>query len=125
MKRLVVFALIVLFAGSAAYFGWSSLQPSIVGVWKGVDEYGHEHYFEFRRDGTLVWWDRDRTDKETFTERPRFSGSYRYENRRTILATSDGFPPQPLGILTLVSEDELQQSGCHAARDTLLYTRVR
>src|SRR4051794_38922724 len=56
---------------------WSSRGPSVVGVWKGTDaSAGHEHYFEFHKDGTLVFWDRDRKYDGTFSERPRFRGTY-------------------------------------------------
>jgi hypothetical protein len=59
-----------------------------------------------------------------FTERPHFRGSYKYKNRTTVVAQSDGFPPQPPGILTIVSENELKQSGGDALRSDLVYRRV-
>jgi hypothetical protein len=106
------------------YFLRSHFNPSVVGVWKATDQYGHEHYFELRRDGALTWWDRDRSSDGGFTERPHFRGSYRCEGRKTIAATANGWPPEPLGALALVSENELRQEGGHAMRHNLVYRRV-
>jgi len=98
--------------------------PEIVGVWKGTDANGHEHYFKFRKDGTLVYWDRDRQRDGNFAERPEFQGSYSAVDSQTVSAIDSGWPAQPLGRLTLVSPNELKQEGGHAMRDHLVYERV-
>ena len=112
MKRVILalpITLAIALAFGLIYFLWSHSQSSLVGVWKNTDEYGHEHYFKFHKDGTLTWWDRDRLHDGRFKERGPFRGSYKCEDRKTIVAKSAGWLPQPLGTLTLVSENELKQ----------------
>jgi hypothetical protein len=98
---------------------------SIVGVWKGTDEFGHEHFFEFHKDGSLSWWNVIHSNAdETFVKSPTFPGTYERKNGR-ILAKSKGIPPQSLGRLTLVSINELKQDATgHALRMNLAYNRV-
>jgi hypothetical protein len=128
VKRVILalsITLAIALAFGLIYFQRASSQPSVVGVWKGTDQYGHEHYFEFHKDGTLTWWDRDRSHDGSFQDRGPFSGSYKYEDRMTVAAKSNGWPPQPLGTLALVSENELKQDDSgHAARKNLVYRRV-
>ena len=127
MKRVILapsITLAIALAFGLIYFLWAHSQSSVVGVWKGTDEYGHEYYFEFHKDGTLTWWDRDRSHDGSFKKRGPFRGSYRCEDRKTIEAKSAGWPSDSLGTLTLISEDELKQKGGHAMRNNLLYRRV-
>jgi hypothetical protein len=121
MRRVALF----LCFASALLLSSCGLSPSVVGVWKATDQYGHEHYFEFHKDGSLVWWDRDRDPSHEggFNERPHFRGTYTREGGK-VVATASGFPPQPLGVLTFVSENELKQHGGHAMRDGVVYRRV-
>jgi hypothetical protein len=117
---LIVIILVLAFGLIA--FWWASLGPPIVGVWKETDTYGHEHYFEFRKDGSLTYWDCERQHGGSFTEGPRFRGSYITVDRRTVSATTvGGWPAKYLGRLKLVSENELRQEGGFAMRDKLVY----
>jgi hypothetical protein len=103
---------------------WTRSGPAVVGVWKGTDEYRQEHFFEFHEDRTLTWWDRDRAQDGTVTTRGPFKGFYRRKDGNTVAAETGGFPSQPLGILTLISANELRQNGGHTMRDGLVYRRV-
>jgi hypothetical protein len=97
---------------------------AVVGVWMGIDEYRHEHYFEFHEDGTLTWWDRDRAHDGSFSQRGPFKGRYK-RTGNTVVAETGGFPLQPLGTLTLISANELKQDGIgHTMRHFLVYRRV-
>jgi hypothetical protein len=58
MERVILVRSITLATALAfglVYFLWAHSHPSVVGVWKGTDQYGHEHYYEFHKDGTLTW----------------------------------------------------------------------
>jgi len=87
--------------------------------------FGNEHFFEFHKNGTLTYWDRDRrSDDGGFTKRGPFHGIYRHKDRTSVTAESGDFIiSQPLGILTLISENELKQEGGHTMRDHLVYRR--
>ena len=99
-----------------------SSKSRIVGTWKGTDEYGHEHFFEFNQDGTLTWWDMDRSmENGSFTKRGPFRGYYRCE-RNGRLTLTDGF--QSLGILTGGGNELQQDDSGHAMRRRLIYKRV-
>jgi hypothetical protein len=128
MKRvaLVVFPALLLASalGGLLYFLWSRSGPSVVGVWKATDEYGHEHYFEFHKDGSFHWWDRDRSHDGAFTKRGPFRGTYRCPDRKTVAVTGDGFPPSYLADLTLLSDDELKHPDGQGLRINLVYRRV-
>ena len=117
-------AALVAFAIGLLWFIWTYSGPAIVGEWKGTDEYGNEHYFEFHKDGKLTFWDLDRQSNDSgFTKRGPFRGIYRRRDRTSVTAESGDFISQPLGILTLVSENELKQEGGHTMRDHLVYRR--
>ena len=125
MKRLAFALLVFALACGLLYFLWANPRPSVLGVWKGTDEYGHEHYFEFHKDGTVTFWDRDRSPDGSFKERGPFRGSYKYHDRKTVEARTVGFPSDVIGILTLVSETEMKQNDSgHAMRRNLVYRRV-
>jgi hypothetical protein len=125
MKRVVLVAALVPALGGLACSAWSHGGPSVVGVWKATDEHGHEHYWEFHKDGTLDYWDRTRAEGDKFKESPRFKGTYSAVDGKTVAAKKAGYLPEPLGKLTLVSENELKQDGNgEAARHTLVYRRV-
>jgi hypothetical protein len=129
MKRVVVIVALTVALGVTLTLGifyilWAQSGPDVVGIWKGVDEYRHEHYFEFHADGTLTWWDKDRAHDGTFTTRGPFKGFYRRKDRETIVAETHGLFAPPLGTLTLISANELKQDGGHAMRDHLVYQRV-
>jgi len=126
MKRVVVVtvALGVTLTLGIFYILWERSGPAVVGIWKSTDEFRHEHFFEFHGDGTVTWWDRDRAHDGTFTTRGPFNGFYRQKDRDTVVAETGGFPSQPLGILTLISANELKQNGGHTMRDHLVYRRV-
>src|SRR5262249_52418884 len=71
---------------------WERSTPqAMVGVWKGTDEFRHEHFFEFHDDGTLTWWDRDRAHDGTFSTRGPFKGYYKLKDRHTVVAETGGF----------------------------------
>ena len=128
-------------AGIAATW-WTNRGPDVVGLWKGTDSHGHEHYFQFHKDGSLHFWDRERQSDGGFTETDHRRGSYSAVDGQTISAVmSDGLPPQQnapkmraygeqqvpsLGRLTLVSPDELRQDdgGIDYLRHQLVYRRV-
>jgi hypothetical protein len=95
---------------------------AIVGTWKGTDDYGHEHYLEFYQDGTLTWWDMDRTMEDgSFAKRGPFKGYYKCEPNGQFELT-DGF--QSLGILTGGGSELKQDDSGHAMRRRLTYRRV-
>ncbi len=123
MKRVLV-GLILAVAFGILVFLWAYQKPSVMGVWEGTDEFGHEHFFEFHPDGTLSWWDRDRSAEGSFTERPHFRGVYRWQDRKTVVTQTGGVPSEPLGTLTVLSEDQLKQSGGHSLRHNLVYRRI-
>jgi hypothetical protein len=133
---------IVAVAGIAAAW-WTHGGPDVVGLWKGIDSHGHEHYFRFSKDGSLYYWDRERERDGSFTETDHRHGSYSTVDSRTIAVFSDGLAPQqngpkmrayadiqvqaaPLGRLTLVTPDQLQQddSGADYLRRQVDYRRV-
>lgn len=130
MKRtvIIVTSTLALAAGltvGIVFLLWARSGSAVVGVWKGTDEFRHEHFFEFHDDGTLTWWDRDREHDGTFTERGPFKGFYKFKDRHTIVAETGGFLSQPLGTLTLISAHELRQDdGGHAMRHGLVYSKV-
>ncbi|MFO0941002.1 MAG: hypothetical protein U0930_09555 [Pirellulales bacterium] len=95
---------------------------SIVGTWKGIDEYGHEHFFTFSSDGELTWWDMDRSlDDGSFSKRGPFKGSYKRQSDGKI-ALSDGF--QSIGILTGGEKELRQDDTGHAMRRRLMYKKI-
>lgn len=94
---------------------------AIVGMWKGTDEYGHEHYYEFSQDGKLVWWDMDRQEDGSFTKRGPFHGRYGRDSQGR-LELSDGF--QSLGVLTGGGKQLKQDDAGHALRRRLIYQKV-
>lgn len=125
MKRIAFALLVFALACGLLCFLWANFRPSVVGVWKGTDEYGHEHYFEFHKDGSLAFWDRDRSHDGSFKERGPFRGSYKYQDRKTVVARTAGFPSDVIGILTFVAENELKQNDSgYAMRRNLVYRRV-
>ena len=129
MKRVVLVVILALLLASAVgggllYFLWSHTGPSVVGVWKATDEYGHEHYFEFHKDGSFHWWDRDRSPDGTYAARGMFRGTYKCPDRKTVAVKGDGFPPSYQADLTLLSENELKHPGGQGLRVNLVYRRV-
>jgi hypothetical protein len=135
MKRVIVAVSITLTTAltfGLVYFLSAHSYPSMVGVWKGTDEYGHEHYYDFHKDGTLTWWDRDRHHDGSFEQRGPFRGWYKFEDRRTIVATQGDWAPPPLGMLapslgtlTMASENLLKQDDYGPAmRKNLVYRRI-
>jgi hypothetical protein len=123
-RSIVSLIAILALAGAVIAFWWANRGPQVVGAWKGTDASGHEHYFEFRKDGSLVYWDRERQHDGTFNERPHFWGSYNTIDPNTVSATDAGWPADPLGRFTLVTLDRLEQEGGHSVRDHLVYERV-
>jgi hypothetical protein len=105
-------------AGSLLMFAVScssgNSKSAIVGTWKGTDEYGHQHFFDFNQDGTLTWWDMDRSlEGGSFTKRGPFRGYYRRE-RDGKLTLTDGF--QTLGNLTGGGNELRQDDSGHDQR---------
>lgn len=95
---------------------------AIVGTWKGTDEYRHEHFFVFHPDGTLTWWDMDRSiDDGSFTKRGPFRGSYCQASNGQFELT-DGF--QSLGVLTGGGNELRQDDSGHLIRRRLIYKKV-
>jgi hypothetical protein len=119
---LSLFAILIV-VGIVVAFWRANRGPEIVGVWKGTDAHGHEHYFKFRKDGTLEYWDRDRQHDGSFADRPHFQGSYSAADSQTVSVIDSGWPAHPLGRLTLVSPNELKQEGGPAMRENLVYER--
>ena len=119
LSWVIIAEIVLLFCVSCSPVASNSM---VVGTWKGTDEYGHEHFFTFKRDGTMTWWDMDRSlDDGSFTKRGPFSGYYKRE-RDGRLTLTDGF--QSIGILT-GGENELQQDDSgHALRKRLIYKKV-
>lgn len=94
----------------------------LVGVWKATDEYGGQHFYEFQKDGKMLWWDidRDSLDKEP----SKLQGVYRYE-KDAIIAQAIGFIGPRVGILRRQSKDALHQDfDGHIIRQNLTYRRV-
>lgn len=99
----------------------SSPDP-LLGVWKATDEHGGQHYYEFQKNGKMLWWDidRDSLDKEPI----KLQGVYRYE-KDAIIAKAIGFIGPRVGILRLRSKDTLHQdSDGYIIRQNLTYRRV-
>ncbi len=97
----------------------------VLGVWKATDEYGGQHFYEFQKNGKMIWWDIDREslDKEP-TQRGPFHGVYRYE-KDAIIAQAVGFIGPRVGILRRQSKDALHQGfDGHTLRQNLTYRRV-
>lgn len=125
MKRITFALLALALTSGILYFLWTHSRPCVVGVWKGTDEYGHEHYYEFHKDGTLTYWDRDRSHDGRFQERGPFRGSYKYRDRKTVEARSVGFPSDTIGVLTFISDNELKQNySGHTMRRNLVYRKA-
>lgn len=127
MKRVILalsITLVIALVFGLAYFQWASSQPSVVGVWKATDEHGNEYYWEFHEDGTLISWDRNRESDGSFTKSSLARGSFNYENRKTVTTKTNGWLPESMGTLTLVSENELKQDGGWIMRKNLVYRRV-
>lgn len=107
------------------YFMFLRFDTSLVGVWKGTDEYGHEHYYEFFDDGRLSWWDRDRSHDGTFTLRGPFNGYYRKESANVFVANSYFLLAPTLGKITKLGPDKIQQDNSgNFSRYNLVYQRV-
>lgn len=106
---------------TASCFRENSKSP-IVGAWKGTDEYGHEHFFDFQQDGTLTWWDMDRSLEDgSFTKRGPFRGHWS-RNENGAFELTNGF--ESLGVL-IGGENELRQDDSgHALRRRLIYKKV-
>jgi hypothetical protein len=123
MKRAFL-ALFIILALGVVFWLWAHSRPSLDGVWKGTDQYGHEHYIEFHRDGGLTYWSRLRED-DGFKEGAHFRGSYRWEGRQTVALRKEGLLPESLGKLTMTSENELKQdNNGETMRHGLVYQRV-
>lgn len=118
--------LVTLTVGSIVigYRFFASPNP-LVGVWKATDEFGGQHFYEFREDGKLVWWDIDHSGSNgELTKRGPFHGIYYYENG-AIVAKAAGLFGSRVGTLRWQSKDVLQQdSDGHIIRQNLTYTRV-
>jgi hypothetical protein len=115
-------AAILLTACGLVYFLWIRGHPSVVGTWKGTNQFagGGEHFYKFNGDGTFEFWSRWGDGKPSTPVK----GTYSFRDRKTIDASSGGFPPQPVGRLTLVSKDELEQfDGFNRARG-VVFRRV-
>lgn len=107
------------------YFMFLRIDTSLVGVWKGTDEYGHEHYYEFFDDGKLSWWDRDRSHDGTFTLRGPFKGFYKKESADVFIAHSYPILAPSLGKITKLGPDKIQQDDSgNSSRHNLVYQRV-
>lgn len=107
----------------AVFMSYWNAAREIAGVWKGVDEYGGVHFYQFEADGSLTWWDMDLNKADgSFTKRGPFNGTYEKKDGQFVLKSS-GLPT--LGMLTLISPDQLQQDfGGHSMRMNLIYDRV-
>jgi len=121
---------------------WTNRGPDVVGLWKGKDTHGHEHYFRFYKEGSLHYWDRERQADGSFTETDHRRGTYSTVDDRTISAVMSEGPapgeisPKPrtyadpqagsLGRLTLISPGELKQNdgGFDYLRHQVTYHRV-
>jgi len=101
-------AAILLTACGLVYLLWIRGHPSVVGTWKGTNQFagGEEHFYKFNGDGTFEFWSRWGDGKP---ETP-VKGSYSFNAGKTVIAKTGGFPPQLVGRLTLISKDELEQS---------------
>lgn len=107
---------------STAACSHENSKSSVVGTWKGTDEFGHEHFFQFNEDGTLTWWDMDRVlETGTFRKRGPFRGSWSRQDNGAIELT-DGF--QSLGVLTGGDKELRQDDSGHALRRRLIYQKV-
>lgn len=107
------------------YFIFFRMDTALVGIWKGTDQYGHEHYYEFFEDGTLTWWDRDRSHDGTFTLRGPFKGYYKNESTNVYIAKSYPILSPTLGKITKLGPDKIQQDDSgNISRHNLLYQRV-
>jgi hypothetical protein len=100
--------LVTVVACGLVFFMWMRGLPSVVGTWKGTDQFGDrtEHFYKFNGDGTFEFWSRW-TDG---TLSAPAKGSYSFNAGKTVIAKTGGFPPQLVGRLTLISKDELEQS---------------
>jgi hypothetical protein len=107
------------------YFMFLRLDTALVGTWKGTDEFGHEHYYEFFEDGTLTWWDRDRSHDGTFTLRGPFKGYYKKESTNIFIAKSYPILAPPLGRITKLGPDKIKQDDTGVfSRHNLVFQRV-
>jgi hypothetical protein len=126
-----IYALVVaiftvgLAAAVLLYFTFFRMDTALVGIWKGTDQYGHEHYYEFFDDGSLTWWDRDRSQDGTFTLRGPFKGYYEKETTNIFVAKSYLILSSPLGKITKLGPDKIQQDNSgNISRYNLIYQRV-
>jgi hypothetical protein len=120
LRWIIVSGMLLICALSCSRDRWNS---AVVGTWKGTDEFGHEHYFEFLEDGTLICWDMDRTMEDgVFTKRGPFKGFYK-RGRNGQLELSDGF--QSLGVLTGGRNELTQDDSGHTMRKRLTYRKVQ
>jgi hypothetical protein len=107
------------------YFMFVRTDQSLVGTWKGTDQYGHEHYFQFYDDGRMNWWDRDREYDGSFTQRGPFEGTYRKISAKEFLVKDYPILTPGLGKLTIIGPDQIQQDETgHISRHNLTYHRV-
>lgn len=118
--------LLIMIAGlllmSVASCSRENSKSAIVGTWKGTDEYGHEHFFDFKQDGALTWWDMDRAlENGSFTKRGPFRG-YWSRNGNGAIELTDGF--QSLGVLTGGGKELQQDDSGHAMRRRLIYKKI-
>jgi len=102
----------------------SNRKTTITGTWKGTDASRNEHFIEFHRDGSVIYWDRNRQPEGSLIEMDRHRGSYVVADGNTISSTFDEFPDSPLGQLTLRSDGRLKQTRGDLWRDKLFYDKI-
>ncbi len=112
----------IMLAGFIWWFFWSS--NPLIGVWKGTDIYGGEHYYEFHEGRRVVWWDIERTSLDSPPEkRGPFEGIYYYEQDK-IIAKGHGLLAPRVGVLRWQGPNELKQDEGYLIRQYLSYRRV-